>query len=202
MAMSGPHFSYRREYGDLSMTLVVVTDAEQLIPLDDIKQHCRITEDDLDTQLISLAEAAADWVEEYTGRPARAKVYDLILDAFLGCEIEFPRAPLISLTAASCTYVSDAGVVTQIPTATYTTDIESIPGRVYLAYNQSWPLTRYQPKAVRWRFTAGYESIDDLPEKMRQACLLHIQNALDHGGADEKLEKAAQALVWPLRIFQ
>lgn len=184
------------------MALILVTDAPQMLLLDDIKQHCRITATDLDQQLIGLAESAADWIEEYTGRPARARVYDLILDGFPSFCIDIPRAPLISLTAASCTYVSDAGAVTQIPTTVYTTDTESVPGAVYTAYNQSWPLARSQPKAVRIRFTAGYSSIDTLPETLRQASLLHIQNYLDFGGTDEKLTKAAQMLAWPMRVFQ
>lgn len=184
------------------MAVILVADAPQMLLLDDIKQHCRITATDLDQQLIGLAESAADWIEDYTGRPARARVYDLIMDCFPSFVFELPRAPLISLTAASCTYVSDAGVITQIPTTVYTIDTESIPGVVYTAYNQSWPLARTQPKAVRLRFTAGYTSIDTLPETMRQACLLHIQNHLDSGGTDEKLTKAAQMLAWPLRIFQ
>lgn len=184
------------------MPLILVTAADQLLPLDDIKAHCRITQDDLDPQLLALAEAAADWVEGYTGRPPRAHVYDLVLDCFPAFCIELPRAPLLGVTAASFTYVDSGGVVTQVPTGVYTTDTDSTPPRVHLAYNQSWPLTRVQPRAVRLRFTAGYETIDDLPERMRQASLLFIQNGIDHGGTDEKLTKAAEALLWPLRLFQ
>lgn len=183
------------------MALVLVTDAAQLLPLDEIKHHCRITADDLDQQLTGLAEAAAEWIETYTGRVPRSRVYDLVLDRFPSSRIELPRAPLVSVTAASCTYVTDGGTVTQIPTTVYVTDTESLPGSVYLGYAQFWPLARYQPRAVRVRFTAGYATIDLLPEPLRQASLLHIQNHLDSAGGDEKMTKAAEMLAWPWRIW-
>lgn len=183
------------------MTLVPVTTAEPILPLDDIKAHLRITQDDLDPVLIGLNEAAADWLETYTGRPPRTRVYDLVLDAFPCFEIELPRLPVTGITAASFTYVDSGGTVTQVPSSVYTTDFESTPARVHLAYSQSWPFTRCQPRAVRLRFTCGYANMDSLPEPLRQAMLFWLQAHLD-GDTDQKLMSVAQTLAWPYRLFQ
>ncbi len=180
------------------MTTVLVTAPEPALTLAQAKDHLRITHTDQDALLTALIPAAVEWCENYTQRALMRQTWDLVLDNFSAC-IEIPKPPLISVTAANFTYVDSGGATTQVPEARYTVDTDSTPGRVYLAYSQSWPDIRIQPRAVRLRFLAGYTDVDAIPANLMKAMLLVVESMYD-GDEQGKLVKTAELLAFPYRV--
>lgn len=127
------------------------------IHLDEVKSHLRVdhtSEDDLITGLIRSAVARA---ESLANLSLLTRVYDYRLNSF-PCRsfIRLPHAPL--RTVASIQYVDTNGATQTWDAANYTVDPYVEPGRIYPAYNETWPTTRSYINAVTVRFTAGYET--------------------------------------------
>lgn len=184
----------------MQIASLVTAPAKEPLTLEEVKGHLRLTHGDHDTLLGALIQGAREWAEAFTHRALITQTWDLYLDGFPSV-IEVQKPPLQSVTAASFTYVDSDGDTTQVPTSVYTVDTDATPGRVYPAYNQVWPVPRDQPKAVVMRFVAGYgDDEGDVPEPLRTAMKLHVENLYDHSGASEELMKAAERLAMPYVI--
>ncbi len=124
-----------------------------------LKQEVSITDDD--ALIESLTTAARDVIETATGanvprsRVMLATTFDLVLENFPWCSyIKIPRVPIVSVT--SITYVDANGDTQTLSASAYVAvDLDKVGPVIHLAYNESWPATRYQPNAVTVRFIAG-----------------------------------------------
>lgn len=176
------------------MGLSLVT-APSVLPVsvEEVKQHLRITHDDEDTMIYALISAATDYAQEFTKRQFITATYDLTLHAFppagkwyldpsgwayLDTEIVIPKPPLQSIT--SITYVDMEGNSQTVSSSIYAVDINVDPGRVRLAYNQTWPSTRHQPNAVTIRYVCGYGTISSVPEVIKAALKLYVGTLYEH----------------------
>lgn len=122
-----------------------------------LKQESSVTEDDevIRAQIMT----ARSVVETATGantcklRTLMATTYDLTLGCFPYLNyIQVPRVPLVSVS--SITYVDTAGDTQTLATTVYSVNIAE--GRIYLAYNQTWPSLRGSIEdRVTVRFVAG-----------------------------------------------
>jgi len=121
----------------------------------ELMEHLRETRSELGSLIDSLGVAARFQVENDTRRQLMKATYSLYLDSFAS-EIRLPRSPLLSVSSIS--YVDTDGATQTLDTSVYTVDTDCEPGRVYLAYGQTWPLLRDIPKAVAVSFIAGYSS--------------------------------------------
>lgn len=138
---------------------VAIPPYREPISLEEMKNHLKIDSDitEDDELVAGLIVAARNMVEAGTGASRdRCKVmvattFDYSMDTFCGMSIPLPRVPLISVT--SITYVDTAGATQTLSASVYS--VNTAAGCVDLAYNQSWPSTRYQPNAVTIRFVAG-----------------------------------------------
>ncbi|HJT63076.1 MAG TPA: phage head-tail connector protein [Burkholderiales bacterium] len=164
------------------MALKLVTaPAEEPVTLAEAKLHLRETETALDALIQSLIVAATAHAEDFTGRRLVTQTWDYFLDAFPCWGIAIPYPPLASIT--SIKYVDTEGVEQTLASSEYLVDVKSSPGRVTPAYGKTWPSIRSQMNAVTIRFVAGYGLHAAVPEKIRNACLLHIEA---HHNRDEK----------------
>jgi uncharacterized phiE125 gp8 family phage protein len=158
-------------------TFTIVTQPTEFpVTLDEAKDHLRITDTDNDARIRSLITTATNYVELYIGRVFITQTWDMWLDEFQSV-IPIIKPPLQSVTSIS--YVDTSGdtqTISSSPITTYDVDTDSIPGRVFLAYNESWPNTRAIKKAVKIRFIAGYGTAEDVPEPIKQAILLMISH--------------------------
>ena len=154
-----------------ALTLVTAPAAEPLT-LVETKDHLRIDHATEDSRITAMILAARNWGEGFTRRAFITQTWDLFLDYFPPV-IDVPRPPLQSVT--SITYVDGDGNSQTLATSVYTVDADSERGRIYLAYDQSWPSLREIPKAVTVRFVAGYgATYASVPEDLRQALLMHV----------------------------
>lgn len=124
------------------------------ISLAEAKDHLRLEGyADEDTLVGGIRSAARAYVETFTTRQVVTASWQLTLDWFPSV-IELPHPPLQTVT--SITYVDTAGDTQTLATSVYTVDNTGLIGRIYPAYNQSWPSTRSQPNAVTVTYVAGY----------------------------------------------
>jgi hypothetical protein len=207
------------------MPLIVITPLDtEPVSLGDVKEQCRVDNDDQDGLLTRLIQVARVWIEEITARALGEQTFELVLDRFpvgtrgdplrgntrvhesgrlVGPFIKIPRAPLIEIE--SITYIDEAGDSQTLDAADYLVDKDTVPARITPAFDTVWPLTQFRVNAVRVRFRAGYQNdspgvdspdSDFLPEPLRQALLLKVQSLYD--GVD--LGMTIDALINPYRI--
>ena len=122
------------------------------IALNEAKLHLRVDSTADDETITALIRAARQWCEAYEGQSYMMREVKVYLDDLQSvCLTVFP---LISVSSVQ--YVDTAGDTQTLSSSVYTVDTDSIPGRLYLAYNQSWPTTRDIPKAATITLRCGY----------------------------------------------
>lgn len=184
------------------LTLVTAPQTEP-VSLDEAKDHLRVTTNDDDVKITGYITAARKWVENHTSRALITQTWDMWIKSFpLSTEaIYIPKAPMQSVT--SITYVDSNGSDQTVTSSIYTADTDSDPGRVYLAYDQSWPTARWQEKAVKIRYAAGYgDDPDDIPRDIIEGLLLQLQILYDQPTdiSAQALEMARDSLINPYRV--
>lgn len=87
--------------------------------------------------------------------------------------IRLPRPNLISVESVK--YYDLTGALLTMDPATYAVEIGTLPGRITLNYQVSWPLTRNQRNCVLIDFTAGYGAAgSDIPSAIIAAIKLLV----------------------------
>ena len=123
------------------------------VSLAEAKLHLRVDHSDEDVLIASLVNAATEWCEQFEGQAYMVRSYKAHLDTF-SWEVRLPSPPLIAVD--SIQYYDANGDIQTLSTDIYTVDNDSVPGRVYLAFRESWPTTYNVPKSVVISYTAGY----------------------------------------------
>jgi uncharacterized phiE125 gp8 family phage protein len=179
---------------------------EEPIDLDEAKKHLIMEDDEArdDDLLYAYIQAARRHCESFLGRALITQTWDLYLDAFPDGDIAIPLPPLQSVTHVK--YKDTAGTLQTLAASTYIVDTVSTPGRIALAYGQSWPSTYSEIQAVQIRFVCGYGLASAVPQNIKHAILLKLTGLYENRGDSERtfvtdtLEQAIEALLWPERI--
>lgn len=133
------------------------------LSLEDAKLHLRVDHDNEDLRIAVAIQAARSFVEAYTHRALISRTIETRFDGF-GAIMCLPWAPLVSVTSVS--YIDSSGDLTVAATSLYDVDTFSEPGRITLAYSQTWPTPRAEPHSVRIIHVSGYgtaaENVDPL----------------------------------------
>lgn len=156
-----------------------VAPTEQPITLQAAKDHLRIETADEDGSIKGMMLAARRFCELSTGRQFVTATWTLKLDAFPATDtILVPLPPLQSVT--SITYIDTAGSTQTLATSVYDVDTDSEPGRISLAYNQSWESTRSDKNAVIVTFVAGYGAATAVPADLKAVIQLVLADLYEH----------------------
>ncbi|QNN24339.1 hypothetical protein HED60_19365 [Planctomycetales bacterium ZRK34] len=135
------------------------------VSLADMTPFARGYLDEHRSMMQGLIVSARKYVENYTRRSLINTVYDYTLES-LSDEITLPRSPVVSVT--SITYVDTNGNTQTLSSSLYTVDTAAKPGKIYKAYNATYPSIRSQHDAVTVRFTAGYGTTTSaIPEPLK-----------------------------------
>lgn len=164
----------------MSLSLVTPATAEP-VSLRELKDQCRLEADftDEDSYLQSLVAAAREYVEDVTWLQLMPASYLLTIDGGFPCrELYLPKPPLQSVT--SIKYLDSDGAEQTVSPGIYGVDAHREPGRVYLAYGQSWPTCRSVEQAVRVTFVAGYANEALVPERLKQAIKILAATWYEH----------------------
>lgn len=139
-------------------TQVTTYPAAEPVSLTRAKLHLRVDHSTDDELIKSIIAAARQYCEGYQNRAYMVQTITLKMDEF-PCsgnynEIIVPRPPLISVS--SIKYIDTDGDEQTVSSSVYDVDIYSEPGRIGLAYGQSWPGIRGDLNGVEVIYTAGY----------------------------------------------
>jgi hypothetical protein len=185
------------------MSLALITPpTEEPVTLDEALAFSRIDEGVDDRLVQSLILAARRYIEgPILNRSLLTQTWDWTFDMF-SCStfnafpyvavgslpfqaawnpytaLLVPRPPLQSVT--SITYVDMNGATQTIDPATYVVDVATEPGRINLAYGRSWPTTRSQPNAITVRFVAGWQTVEAIPEEIKQAIKIQVSTLYEN----------------------
>lgn len=184
------------------MTLqLVVPPAANIITVAQAKQHCRVDhadDDDYLAGLIDACEAQISGSDSWMGRALVTQTWDLYLDAFPAREIKVPLPPLQSVVSIS--YYDPAGDPQVVASTNYQVDVASQPGWIVPDAGFSWPSTLDAANAVIVRFIAGYGAADDVPEAIRAALKMMVEELYDKRAQAAAIPVAAKHLLGPYRV--
>ncbi|MEM7619771.1 MAG: head-tail connector protein [Pseudomonadota bacterium] len=174
------------------------------ISLSEAKAHLRVLHSDEDTLITSLITAAVSYLDGRHGILGRSLItqsWEYRIHCFPYHQvIKIPLPPLRSVV--SVTYIDDNGIEQTLSPSQYVVDTSDLVGKIYSAYDITWPTTRDEPYAVRIAFTSGFGVAADVPAPIKQALLLLIGHFyLNREAVNEKTLKAApmavEALIGP-----
>jgi len=169
------------------------------------KAHLRVTFTDDDTYIDGLVASARAWCETYTGRQFVTATWTWKLDEFPSV-FSVPRPSLVSVT--SIVYIDENGASQTLATSVYDVDTTSKPGRVALAYNQTWPDIRGDIDSVSVVFVAGYGAESSVPDAIKSAILLLVGHWYANredvviGTIAGQLPNGAKALLSPYKLVR
>ena len=178
----------------MSLTLITAP-AAYPVTTAEAKAHLRVDGSDEDTLIDGLIAAAADYVEQYTGRAIGTQTWELALDAFSDT-ILLPKGPVQSVTSVK--YSDTAGVEQTVSADDYTLDA-SEPAWIVRNSDASWPATLTGINVVRVRYVTG-----NVPAAIKHAVLLLIgdwYSAREDMGARSTIPNGVQALLTNFRQF-
>ncbi len=158
------------------LLITAPTDEPFLIP--DLVQHLRLDDFSLEgASLTQYLKAVRRHVEEIAGIAFLTQTWEWSQDLFPYATTENPFAafflpgyPLQSVT--SIKYQDINNVQQTLSASVYSVDTRSQPGRVGLAFNQTWPDALWLPNSVIVRYVCGYATLAAIPEDLKQTLLV------------------------------
>jgi len=125
------------------------------INLIEAKLHLRVDSTADDALITQLIRAARVYCELYQGRAYIARTYEFNFDSGFPPTIYPPNPPLCYVS--SITYVDSDGDTQTVTSTDYSVDTKSEPGRIYEAYNKTWPSSvRSVRNTIAVNYVAGY----------------------------------------------
>lgn len=157
--------------------------ASEPITVLEAQEHLRVDQDDDWDVIDGLIKAARTHVEEEYHWALITQTWDAYYSGFPPStgELVIPRPPLQSVTEVE--YTTAAGTPTTLSASLYNVDTNSKPGRITLKRDESWPADSLDTGTpIRVRFVAGYGAAFDVPESIRHALKLLVDNWYEHRG--------------------
>jgi len=157
---------------------IVTAPALEPVTLAEAKDYLRVDSSDEDALIQALIKAAREWVEHYTGRALISQTWDAFWDTWCDPFIA-PLSPLQSVTTLK--YTDDNGTQQTLANTVYSVDTDAVPGKVWLAYNQTWPTARAIPNTIEMRFISGHgDNPSDVPHSIRTAIKILCDDRWQH----------------------
>lgn len=149
--------------------------AVEPVGLEEVKANSRIDHNEDDDLIEMMITTAREHCEDVSRWAFITRTYIAKLDCwpYDDC-IELPFPPLQSVEAIE--YTDEEGNTSTFSASNYVVDSHSIPGRIVLKTNSSWPTVNLQVGgAITISFTAGYgDAAGDVPARYRQAILTYV----------------------------
>jgi len=195
---------------------------DNAITLAELKAYLKVDSSDDDTVLGIIKQAVDSWAKEYTGRTLCTTTYQLFIDdladqniplqegIYDGVDMNYaknhiilPFSPVASISHVK--YYSDDDTATTWATTNYRLDNASVPSRFCLKRNISYPTGLRPTNGFEIQYVAGYGGASNVPQQIKQACLLYGTYLFEHRGDSMQSIKAplsATQLLTPYRITQ
>jgi uncharacterized phiE125 gp8 family phage protein len=191
----------------MNHTLITAPTGEP-VTVEEARSHCRIDGNQDDEILFALTKAAREYAEAYTGRSFVNTTWELQVDQF-PLYFQLPKAPLASVT--SITYIDVQGATQTLSAGLYQVVADAgpfaQPGKIFQAYNATWPSSRGHIDDVRIRYVAGYGAATDVPMAIKAAIKLMIAHLYENreatltGTIVSEYPLGFAALLSPFKVF-
>jgi len=194
---------------------LVAAPAEEPLTTAELKAWLRQDHSADDALIAGLGVGARALVEKLSGRQLVTATWKLTLDRFPypgGWEfleapslfpdphtIRMPKAPLASVTWVK--YYDLGSNFLTLDASVYDVSAATDPGRIFLAMNKVWPVTRLRPEAVQVQFVAGYGDAGDVPEEVKIAIKMTVAHWYENRGEADMTDlpmgaKSLLNLIW------
>ena len=152
------------------------------VTLQEAKDHCSVTSNDLNADFTRKIGAATRFIERETNRQLVTASWTLTLPGFPAIgdrmapdgSIRLYRSPAQSIT--SIYYLNTSGVSTLLSSSVYLLDKSDNDPRIKLASDQEWPDALEQANAVTIIYVAGYGAYTAVPEDYKEAILRVVES--------------------------
>ena len=161
-------------WGKLELITAVAT---ELITTAEAKTHLRVTTSDDDAYIDALIIAARQMVEAHTRIKWASAEYYYWMDQFPGTDvIRLQDVGYCREAGFVIEYYDTDGSLQTFAASNYTVTGKTVPPRIFLAKDSSWPSTATDRPGVRIHFNAGYTLATGMatPKPIIQAMLLII----------------------------
>ena len=173
--------------------------AKEPMTLQEAKDHLRVTFTDDDAYIDPLIPAARKEAEDYMERALVTQTWELFLDKFPKTSSEpilVPRPPLISIT--SIKYIDGDGAEQTWANTEYKVDEKAAPGRIFPAFDKTWPTPRLEANAVTIEFQAGYgPNAQDVQQNIAHALKLILTDWYENRDGSRGIPESAKNILNP-----
>lgn len=147
---------------------IITPPAVEPVTVSECKLDARVDGNAEDALFASWIITARSEVEIVSARALINRTLEMAFDRWPPEQwITLRYPPLVSVL--SITYYDPEGMQQTLPTDQYIVEIDSEPGRIWLAPGANWPAT-HEIARIRVRYIAGYgTSPEDVPENYRAA---------------------------------
>lgn len=172
------------------------------ITLTEAKKHLRVDHANDDDYIGSLMLAVTSLCEKLQRRVYVSRQLTYYLDEFAD-EIRPPYSPLASV--ASIKYIDTDGVLQTLANTVYAVDTWHEPGRITLAYGQTWPSIRPVANAVLVTYNAGWADQQSVPDDYKHLVKLLLAHYYENreSVSEVNLREVPQAfktLLWAGKV--
>lgn len=177
----------------------------EVVLLDDLKAHIRVTHNKDDEYLTKLIVEAREEIEDISGLALISQTWQMMLDRWPGqrdqwwdgvrqlpiseldggfpSTIDLVRYPLISVDTINV-YDEDSNATVVTISSVFDIDIISRPGRMSIQRGATWPIASRSINAIEINYTAGYGTeVSDLPTPLVRAVRNMAGYMYDHRGS-------------------
>lgn len=152
---------------------VTVPPKVEPVGVEDVKSAAQIVDDDFDNNFIrtELIPPARDAVEKLAVRSLITQTRKQYYDDMPCSPVRLRYGPVQSILAFTYTDTNEAEQT--LASTYYDVDTKRIPGRVLVAYQQTWPAALRKSNSVSFTYVAGYGATpDSVPRQYRRAILV------------------------------
>lgn len=151
------------------------------VTLDEVKDYCRIEDNDSDSLLKMMIRQAVEHAENITGRKFISQQWRLDLDDFSN-EITLPYPALISVDSVQ--YYDNNNSLQTLSADYYDVAGVGSLGVITRANGYTYPSVYPRPEAVRITYTCGYQDFEQVPEDVRAAIKTIVWHLFNDRGGD------------------
>lgn len=158
--------------------VLVTGPAAEPVTVTEARAHLNITHAEDDAYISGLITVAREYCEQVCNRALVNSTWKAFYDDFATLALPLPASSITHLK-----YYDDIGsAAVTLATTEYQSDLNAIPGLIYLAYGKYWPTVNLRPTSgVEVQFVGGYgAAASAVPASIKHAMKLLIGHWYEH----------------------
>jgi uncharacterized phiE125 gp8 family phage protein len=185
----------------------IMTASAMVLTVEEAKAHLRVTDTLSDGYIENLILAVQAMAATFQGRTYLTTSLVQKFDGSFPESVNLYGPPLASVTTIQ--YIDSGGTLQTLASSVYDVDTTSEPGRITLAYNQTWPETYGTANDITITYVAGYTDAAAFKAAMPAAyaaILLGVGHLYENRSAVtadglKEMPLGFKDLLWPNRVM-